>query len=230
MEFPKPHTPQNFYAFTLADSQGRERLEPFQDRLAASEDDGLDEMRALAIYDWFARTYTPIWYDISGHYEQASVIRALPRIVSDDTVKEVTDFLVETKDSIGKPNMSHHDDLWRRVWTAAWHRAGKKAWGAAWAGVACTIGSPVRTEQWNNMWFATWAVSQNAAWSDRQFMNRATAYSHGFTTMASHMWFSSKKDSEQAGWEAIVRVADRSLAPAIDYVQGTSLDLLDKML
>lgn len=222
-------TAQEHYLSQLSASQGSEKFAAYQNRLAITLGDDKEGERSYAILDWFARSYAPVWYDLSGYHNQASAIRELPEIIDNETAKHAEVSILNAQKAIPGQWVTSHHPTWETAWTAAWHRAGLPAWSTGLAATAANLGATDLFGSWDNIWFSTWNVSQNAAWSDAQSYQRVAAQNSGMMAPLFNM-FGSRLDKDNAAWDSILSVAKKALAPAIEEIHVSSVELLERII
>lgn len=87
----------------------RQELKSLIPSLPGTADDGMDARRGFMALDWMVRTWLPAWLDLLPSEDAAPRLRALDRIVNDDTAERALQLVTQVPHEIPR-NTSDDDD------------------------------------------------------------------------------------------------------------------------
>ncbi len=212
----EPHTDQPecvspvVRAFCIALNDGledgpRQRLRPYLTRTIGTADDGLDHQRAWRAMDWLIRTYTPTWLSAAGLDDAANRLWSLSDVTSAGDLPAASDAL-----------------------RFARHQA-RGAWGAGpvtWLATGVAARATAREMAWATAAAAAWAAARSGVGDTAGDRARAAARAAGGDAAASIAREARAGASRAAGREA----ARQALAPTLEWLQHSALELLERML
>jgi hypothetical protein len=132
------------------DDAGRQMLRPYILRLVGTRASAeIEQRRGWLAADWMIRQCTPAWLDLAGLTEQAAALRALPEIISPQTLNGAKRSIYAARSKVDDSGAAAWAAAWAGAGDAAWDASGAAAWVAAWAGAGD----------------AAWAAAGDAAWA-----------------------------------------------------------------
>jgi hypothetical protein len=187
----------------------RQRLRPYLARTIGTADDGLDTDRGWMAMDWLIRVYTPAWLGAAGLRAPAAELAGLAPIGDGDSLCEALGVL----------------DAARREARMARARMFGVPHPTGWA-ASVAAGLAGREAAWACAGAAAWAAARvsigDTAGDRARAATRATAGDAAAIAV---------RQSRLAARHGGAREAARSvLAPTLDRLTDSALDLLDRML
>jgi hypothetical protein len=187
----------------------RDRLLPaavWVPRLVGSRgDDAIEERRAYLTLDWLIRVHTPAWLDlVPSLAPHAAALRALPEIVDLTVVVRAVDTLRTARDAAGAAAgaAAKAAAAGDTAKAAAGEAAGDTAGDAAWAAAKAAAKAAAGDTAGEAAWAAAGDTAGEAAWAA----------------------------AGAAAWAAAGAAAGDALRPAVETLQASAVDLLDRML
>jgi hypothetical protein len=191
------------------DHEPRQRLRPYLTRTIGTANDGLDTWRGWLAMDWLARTYTPAWLARAGLTERARKLQAGPPLADPHSLHQALGQLEAAR---------------REARTARAH-----AFGAPLpTGWAHAVAAGVAGRE------AAWACAGAAAWAAARVGigdiagDRARAAARTAAGDAAAIAVRQSRDAARTG--GIRSAAQAALAPTLERLAGSALELLDRML
>lgn len=133
------------YGIALNDAMSdeeRQTLKPYVTRILGTNTGPADEQaRAWLATDWLVRVDAPAYLDLAGLTDEASKLRALPPLTSDEIALAVMDTLNEAR--------SRAEAAGRAAGSAAWSAARSAARSAAWSAAERAAGSAAGSAAWS---------------------------------------------------------------------------------
>jgi hypothetical protein len=187
----------------------RQRLRPYLARTIGTADDGLDDDRGWMAMDWLVRVYTPAWLEAAGLHASAAELSELPPIADGESLRAALGVL----------------DAARREARTARARMFGVPHPTGWA-ASVAAGLAGREAAWACAGAAAWAAARvsigDTAGDRARAATRATAGDAAAIAV---------RQSRLAARHGGAREAARSvLAPTLDSLTDSALDLLDRML
>jgi hypothetical protein len=188
----------------------RQRLRPFLTRTIGTAGDGLDEARAWMAMDWLIRTYTPAWLDLARLPDAAARLSRLPAVIDRPDLRAA---LAELQ-------------IARREARAAWSTALGAARAAAWAVPWAAGRSAAREAAWASAGAPAWAAARMGVGDIAGDRARAAARAAAGDAAAVAV-----REARSGAERSIAREAARTaLAPTLERLRESALELLDRML
>ncbi|WP_404285410.1 hypothetical protein [Glutamicibacter arilaitensis] len=200
------------------DEVQRQKLIPFLPRMVGTNGDGKDEQRSYLALDWLIRTYTPAWLELAGLKETAQELRDLRRIV--DMVAAENAGVVVLKAE--KEASAAWSAARSAAWSAARSAARSAAWSAAWSAARSAAESAAESAAWS----AAESAAESAARSAAESAARSAAESAAWSAARSAAESAARSAAESAAWSA----AEMVLAPTVETLQASALELLESMI
>jgi hypothetical protein len=187
----------------------RQRLRPYLARTIGTADDGLDTERGWMAMDWLIRVYTPAWLQAAGLRDTAAALADLGQVGDGESLRGALGVL----------------DAARREARAARARMFGVPHPTGWA-ASVAAGLAGREAAWACAGAAAWAAARvsigDTAGDRARAATRATAGDAAAIAV---------RQSRLAARHGGAREAARTvLAPALDTLTDSALDLLDRML
>jgi hypothetical protein len=187
----------------LGDEARNRLLKPYITKIIGTNTGAADdEVRAWMATDWLVRVQTPAWLDLAGLKDDAERLRNLPALTSSEIALAVQD----TLDQVRASASSRAAAAWAAAWAAARDAARDAAWAAA------------RDAAWDAAWAAARDAARDAAWAAARAAARDAA------------WAAARDAAWAAAWAAARDAAWDALQPTVDSLQGSALELLDRMI
>jgi hypothetical protein len=187
----------------------RQRLRPYLARTIGTADDGLDTDRGWMAMDWLIRVYTPAWLAAAGLRDTAAGLSELARVADGESLRGALGVLDEAR---------------REARTARARMFGvphPTGWAASVA-----AGLAGREAAWACAGAAAWAAARvsigDAAGDRARAATRATAGDAAAIAVRQ-----SRLGARHGGAREAARAV---LAPTLDGLTDSALDLLDRML
>ena len=200
------------YCITLNDNledAPRQLLRPYLARTIGTADDGLDAARSWMAMDWLIRSYAPAWLSAANLTAPARQLAGM---------SPVTD-AAELPEALAALRAARRDA--RAAWSAALGPARPAAWTPWAAGRAAA-----REAAWGSAGAAAWAAARVAVGDSDGDRARACAREIAGDAAATI----ARMARAAAGRAAAREAARAALAPTLEQLRRSALDLLDRML
>jgi hypothetical protein len=180
----------------------RQTLKPFIPRLIGTNSGpAVEERRSLIATDWLVRTYAPAWLRLAGLVTQAHTLASLPIIT------------MKIPPSIREP-------------IEAVRRDAAAAGAAAWATAGDAAGAATRAAAWA----AAGDAAGDAAWAAAGAAARAAAWAAAWAAAGAAAWAAAWAAAGDAAWAAAWAASWAALKPAVDELQASVPNLIERML
>jgi hypothetical protein len=219
----------------LPDDKRTELLRPLVPRLVGTRGSGnLERRRALMCAGWLVGIYTPAWLRLAKLNVHADALASLPEITDMAQVPLIIPVIeAARRDAIVAGNAAK-----TAARNAAWTAASNAAWTAAWDAAKTAAKAAARDAARDAAWDAAWdaakaaakAAARDAAWNAAG----AAAWNAAGAAASNAAW----NAASNAAWNAASNAAGAAagdaardaLAPTVEHLQQSALDLVNRMI
>ncbi|WP_427130368.1 hypothetical protein [Pseudarthrobacter sp. S9] len=203
-------------------TEDRQRLVPFLPRMVGTAGDGKDEARSYMALDWLIRTYTPAFLDLANLSAEAQALRDLRRIVDLASAEAAGPVVRAGREKASAAWVAARVAARVAAWVAARVAAGDAAWVAA------------RDAAWDAAWVAAgdaaWVAARVAAGDAARDAARVAARVAAWVAAGDAAWVAARVAAGDAAWVAARDAAWDALAPTVETLKTSALELLDRMI
>ncbi len=217
----------------------RQELKSLIPSLPGTADDGMDETRGYMALDWLIRTWLPVWLDlVPATREDARKLRELGRIV--DLVA------AERAGPVVRESQKNAAAAWDAAWDAAraaardaagdaaGAAAGAAARDAAWAAARDAAGAAAWDAAWDAARAAARDAAGDAAWDAARDAARAAARDAAWAAARDAAGAAARDAAgdaaRDAAWAAARDAATKVLAPSVEELQRSAIELYRDMI
>jgi hypothetical protein len=215
----------------LGDADRDRLLKPFAAKLigTASTPD-VQDARAFMAADWAVRVFTPAWLRLAGLEENAAELEGLKALASVALCNEAGTAIQRARDSAAAARAAAGDAAWDAAGAAAWDAAGAAARAAAGAAARAAAGAAAGAAAWDAARAAAWDAAGAAAWDAAG----AAAWDAAGAAAGDAAWDAARAAAGaaagDAAWDAARAAARAVLAPTVEALQTSAVDLFERMI
>jgi hypothetical protein len=194
---------------TLEDKP-RQRLRPYLARTIGTAKDGLDEHRAWMAMDWLIRVYAPAWLRVAGLTDACGRLQSLEPVLERGSLPLALSALERARRDA------------RSAWSSSLARSRPATWIVPWAAGR----TAAREAAWGSAGAAVWGAARVAVGDIAGDRARAAARAAAGDAAAVAARVARPATSRASARQAV----REALAPTLDQLQDSALQLLDRML